>query len=63
MTVHIAAAAGDTRPDRHPHGDDDDTGKCVPLCAPHEVMMHGEHSGHSTCCNLAATEVRVCACV
>ena len=27
--------------------DDDDTGRCVPMCAPHEVLMHGGHPGHT----------------
>ena len=65
VTAHIpsaAAAAGGRLPDIHPHVMMMMTRRCVPLCAPHEVLMHGEHSGHCTCCNLAEQRC-VCACV
>ena len=66
VTAHIpsaAAAAGGRRPDIHPHVMMMMTRRCVPLCAPHEVLMHGEHSGHCTCCNLAEQRcVWVCVC-
>ena len=42
--------------------DDDDTGRCVPMCAPHEVLMHGGHPGH-THAAIWQQHRCVCACV
>ena len=58
-----SSSRGQTPGQASTRDDDDDTGRCVPLCAPHELLMHGEHPGHSTRCNLAATEMCLCACV
>ena len=57
-----SSSSGNRRPDMHPHVMRMMTRRCVPLCAPNEVLMHGEHPGHSTCCNLAATKMCVCVC-